>query len=209
MLGGLEHSVYSYINISKCFLSQNIKYIIYKFFFWLEISTCTSDNCETDNGRVKHPLDCQYPSRLCDNGTICLTPDKLCDEYMDCVDRTDDNILCGNFWRCQVIDPTFCLETLVIRNFNFFFPVNYCDYKDKCSHNCYNAPEGYICGCPENMYLQNDNVTCADTHRCDVWGICSQKCVPIGQHSHKCTCFPEYEIQPDHFTCKSVGMYLY
>lgn len=91
----------------------------------------------------------------------------------------------------------------------FFFPVNYCDYKDKCSHNCYNAPEGYICGCPENMYLQNDNVTCADTHRCDVWGICSQKCVPIGQHSHKCTCFPEYEIQPDHFTCKSVGMYLY
>lgn len=89
------------------------------------------------------------------------------------------------------------------------FPAKYCDFEDKCSHDCYNAPEGYICGCPENMYLQNDNVTCSDTHRCEVWGICSQKCVNVGQHSHKCTCFPDYEIQPDHFSCKSVGTYWY
>lgn len=62
-----------------------------------------------------------------------------------------------------------------------------------------------MCYCPQNMYLQNDNMTCGDVHRCEAYGTCSQKCVKTGQHSHKCQCFPEYEIEYDHFSCKSKG----
>lgn len=76
-----------------------------------------------------------------------------------------------------------------------------------CSHICKNGPDGIICQCPKNMALQFDGVTCSIVSPCDTWGRCSQKCVEIGKYGHKCTCNEGYLLAPDHFTCKSTGIF--
>lgn len=75
-----------------------------------------------------------------------------------------------------------------------------------CSHTCKNSPDGFICLCPENMTLQDDNVTCSNVGPCNTWGRCSQKCMEIGMYKHKCTCNEGYLLSADHFTCKSTGI---
>lgn len=38
---------------------------------------------------------CDHPSRLCDNGTVCISVDQLCDTSFDCQDKSDEGLRCG------------------------------------------------------------------------------------------------------------------
>jgi len=59
------------------------------------------------------------------------------------------------------------------------------------------------------MTLQLDKVTCSVINPCNTWGRCSQKCVESGKYGHhKCICNKGYIIEADHFTCKSLGIFL-
>ncbi|KAK9892226.1 hypothetical protein WA026_019028 [Henosepilachna vigintioctopunctata] len=119
---------------------------------------------------------CEYPSRMCDNNTRCLSVDQLCDDIIHCIDLSDEGFR--------------CVEKL-------------CFHSYECSHECHNAPEGLICTCPPHLHLQADKKTCLDTHPCDAWGVCSQKCIPKGS-KYKCACSHGYSLKDDGFTCKSL-----
>ncbi|KAJ8961610.1 hypothetical protein NQ314_005912 [Rhamnusium bicolor] len=118
---------------------------------------------------------CEYPNRLCDNDTKCITTDQLCDEQQDCKDESDEGLRCSDML---------------------------CEHSFVCSHDCHNAPEGLICSCPPHLHLQADRTHCLETHPCEAWGVCSQICVPRGSR-YKCTCIDGYVMQEDGFTCKS------
>jgi hypothetical protein len=62
-----------------------------------------------------------------------------------------------------------------------------------------------VCYCPDKLHLQTDGLTCLLAHPCDMWGTCSQGCIPL-KKKHKCTCEPGYKLQSDGFTCHSNGM---
>ncbi|KAI5726754.1 hypothetical protein M8J76_007920 [Diaphorina citri] len=120
------------------------------------------------------PEHCEYPNRLCDN-TTCIPPSYLCNSKQDCLDGSDE----GPIYEKQ------CLRS-------------------DCHHDCYNTPEGFMCVCPRDMYLQPDLITCSYLHPCEAWGTCSQDCEPsVSNNSYKCTCHAGYELEPDMFTCKS------
>ncbi|CAH1165542.1 unnamed protein product [Phyllotreta striolata] len=135
------------------------------------------DQMCTDHNMTEFKLasSCEYPSRLCDNGTKCIGVEKLCNDRNDCSDGTDEGARCSDML---------------------------CEHSFVCSHDCRNAPEGLICTCPKNLHLQADKVNCLATHPCEAWGTCSQLCVPRGSR-FKCTCQENYVLQDDGFTCKS------
>nr|XP_008195317.2 PREDICTED: LOW QUALITY PROTEIN: prolow-density lipoprotein receptor-related protein 1 [Tribolium castaneum] len=120
---------------------------------------------------------CHHPSRFCDNSTKCITVDHLCDNIADCSDGSDEGGRCS--------------EQL-------------CDLRLDCSHYCHNAPEGLICSCPPDLHLQPDRIHCSKAHPCDTWGVCSQKCIAVGER-YKCGCFKGYVLESDRFTCKSTS----
>ncbi|KDR21144.1 hypothetical protein L798_04073, partial [Zootermopsis nevadensis] len=122
------------------------------------------------------PSECHYPSQLCNNGTLCLPVDWLCDGKSDCEDGSDEGLRCGE---------------------------RVCDRSSDCSHYCHDAPTGSICYCPSDLHLQPDKVTCLSTHPCEAWGVCSQLCQPL-KYGHKCLCEEGYKLHHDGFTCKSI-----
>ncbi|KAL1502194.1 hypothetical protein ABEB36_007372 [Hypothenemus hampei] len=131
---------------------------------------------QTELGIDHLPVSCEYPSRLCDNGTKCITMDKLCNDQADCLDGSDEGNRCSD---------------------------RMCDHSFSCSHICHNAPNGVVCSCPPHLHLQADLAHCLETHPCEAWGVCSQKCIPRGT-SYKCDCIEGYKLESDGFTCKSV-----
>lgn len=72
----------------------------------------------------------------------------------------------------------------------------------ECSHDCQNAPEGFVCLCPPHLYLKPNGLVCSAVHACEEWGTCSQVCEQVGKR-YKCNCRDGYTLQPDHFTCRS------
>ncbi|KAK6630731.1 hypothetical protein RUM44_002900 [Polyplax serrata] len=120
-------------------------------------------------------LECEVPSRLCDNGTKCVKVLQLCDNKTDCADGSDEGLRC---------DEQLCSVT------------------SSCSHYCQNTPEGFTCYCPKGLHLQPDSLTCLESHPCNSWGVCSQHCIPL-RNRHKCKCEDDYQLQSDGFTCKS------
>lgn len=77
-----------------------------------------------------------------------------------------------------------------------------CDHNAECSHFCHNAPEGFVCSCPQHLFLKADKRMCSSQHACEHWGVCSQICEQVGK-SHKCKCRDGYTLQYDQFTCRS------
>nr|XP_022909737.1 low-density lipoprotein receptor-related protein 1 isoform X1 [Onthophagus taurus] len=139
-------------------------------------------NCSNSDHTIKPPhhhdidvVNCHHPSRWCDNNTVCVNVNLLCDGKYDCDDYSDEGLRC---------DDKVCLVSSV------------------CSHNCHNAPEGAVCSCPDDLFLQPDKKHCLEMHPCESWGVCSQKCIPIGSR-YKCECHPGYSLMADGFTCKS------
>nr|XP_045618524.1 low-density lipoprotein receptor-related protein 1B-like isoform X1 [Procambarus clarkii] len=120
------------------------------------------------------PVKCTPPSHLCDNSTVCVPPASLCDGHSNCKDGSDEGGRCGSF-DCELMD---------------------------CHKNCTQGPGGPVCTCPKGQTLLSDGRMCTHLHPCQQWGTCSQECVPT-KHSHKCVCIEGYQIEPDHFTCKS------
>ncbi|XP_066143818.1 prolow-density lipoprotein receptor-related protein 1 [Euwallacea fornicatus] len=121
---------------------------------------------------------CEYPQRLCDNDTKCITVRQLCDNKADCLDGSDEGMRCAD---------------------------QMCDHSFICSHVCHNAPDGVVCTCPPHLHLQADLTHCLETHPCEAWGVCSQKCIPRGSR-YKCACLEGYVLQEDGFTCKSTDV---
>ncbi|GLH07806.1 LOW QUALITY PROTEIN: Putative vitellogenin receptor, partial [Gryllus bimaculatus] len=121
------------------------------------------------------PENCLHPSLLCDGGVTCVPVDRLCDGHHDCADRSDEGGLCDD---------------------------KMCAYRSDCSHHCHDSPQGFVCWCPESLYLQTDGLTCGISHPCSSWGACSQVCEQHGTR-HKCSCEPGYVLQSDYYTCKS------
>lgn len=121
-------------------------------------------------------LICEHPSRFCDNNSVCIGVEQLCDGHYDCQDMSDEGLRCKE---------QLCLHSFI------------------CSHTCHNAPEGVVCSCPPELHLQPDQIRCLSTHPCEAWGVCSQKCIAIGSR-YKCECLPEYSLADDGFTCKSI-----
>lgn len=93
---------------------------LHKTFFNADIisdnktTTCKGGHCKgttpttTSPSSIK-PSKCTYPSRLCDNGTICVTVDQLCDSKYDCVDLSDEGLRCGQFLNCyNILDEKEC-----------------------------------------------------------------------------------------------------
>lgn len=59
------------------------------------IKNCTTENCqprEIDNSSINI---CAYPNHSCDNNTMCVTVDDLCNGKNDCLDGTDEGGQCG------------------------------------------------------------------------------------------------------------------
>ncbi|KAK9679907.1 Low-density lipoprotein receptor repeat class B [Popillia japonica] len=146
-----------------------------------------SDELKCDPAKMHHTnvswtptpptsLTCEHPSRFCDNSTVCIGVEQLCDGQLDCQDMSDEGLRCKE---------QLCLHSFI------------------CSHTCHNAPEGVVCSCPPELHLQPDQIHCLDTHPCEAWGVCSQECKPMGSR-YKCECLPEYSLADDGFTCKSV-----
>lgn len=118
---------------------------------------------------------CEYPDRVCNETGACIHVEQLCDGRSDCPDGTDEGFHCE---------------------------LNLCKRTSECSHMCHNAPEGYVCSCPPNMFLKADGKQCTFEHACEHWGTCSQLCEQNGKH-FKCKCLDGYSLESDQFTCRS------
>ncbi|XP_042220954.1 prolow-density lipoprotein receptor-related protein 1-like isoform X2 [Homarus americanus] len=120
------------------------------------------------------PIKCPAPGHICDNNTLCIQPENLCDDQKHCKDGSDEGGRC-KYFECELMD---------------------------CQKNCTQGPGGPVCTCPKGQTLLPDGRLCSSLHPCEQWGTCSQECVPT-KHSHKCVCIKGYQIEQDHFTCKS------
>ena len=68
------------------------------------------ENCPTPK------LICELPNWSCDNGTLCLDIEQVCDQVHDCEDKSDEGFLCSQN-RCN-------------------------SFENECSHFCHNSPLG-------------------------------------------------------------------
>ena len=68
------------------------------------------ENCPTPK------LTCELPNWSCDNGTLCLDIEQVCDQVHDCEDKSDEGFLCSQN-RCN-------------------------SFENECSHFCHNSPLG-------------------------------------------------------------------
>ena len=119
---------------------------------------CTDGSDE--KGCASKTPSCVHPSRLCDNNTRCIEVAQLCDGKADCADGSDEG--------------QRCIDDLCRHNQNC--TDSQCHQNHDCSHQCHNAPEGLVCSCPAGMTLGSDSRTCAISHPCEQWGVCSQIC---------------------------------
>ncbi|XP_052130857.1 prolow-density lipoprotein receptor-related protein 1 isoform X2 [Frankliniella occidentalis] len=120
-------------------------------------------------------LECEFPSKLCDNLTKCIQVSEFCDGEVNCDDHSDEGGDCD---------------------------LNLCGSSLECSHLCQNTPKGIMCYCPPTLHLQPDQVTCSASHPCETWGVCAHTCEAV-KSKHKCKCNTGYTLQSDLYSCKS------
>lgn len=123
--------------------------------------------------------DCKVPNYYCAQSKKCIPVHKLCDGRRDCSDGSDESGLCS--------------EKL-------------CDHITDCQFFCHNAPHtnGYVCACPQHMFLEADGKTCTAPQECDSFSTCSHLCVQLNPTKVKCKCFHGYKLHSDNFTCESL-----
>uniref|UniRef100_A0A8C4Z0G3 EGF-like domain-containing protein n=1 Tax=Gadus morhua TaxID=8049 RepID=A0A8C4Z0G3_GADMO len=138
---------------------------------------CDGDSDCEDNSDEENceALVCKLSHHVCANdSTICLPSEKLCDGTDDCPDGSDEKL-------CDLCSL---------------------DNGD-CSHNCSVSPgEGVVCTCPLGMELGADNKTCQIQSFCAKHLKCSQRCEQ-DKFSVKCSCYEDWELEPDMENCKS------
>ncbi|KAF4524352.1 hypothetical protein B566_EDAN007528 [Ephemera danica] len=99
---------------------------------------------------------CEHPSRLCDNGTLCIIVQQLCDKRFDCQDRSDEGLRCGLVCYCPdhlhlQTDGLTCLMA------------HPCEMWGTCSQGCTQLKKRYKCNCEPGYKLQPDGFTCHST----------------------------------------------
>ncbi|XP_043066692.1 low-density lipoprotein receptor-related protein 1 isoform X1 [Drosophila bipectinata] len=137
-------------------------------------------NCSTINASrfdMNETVICEHPDRLCGFSRQCISVNQLCDGKNDCEDTTDEGFLCAD---------------------------KLCERDNECSHRCHNTPEGYICSCPDHLFLQPNGKRCSMQHACDHWDTCSQVCETSGK-GYECRCLEGFDLAYDKFTCKSTA----
>lgn len=50
---------------------------------------------DSDRSNLMKGPPCEYPSRLCDEGRVCVSVEQLCNNVTDCQDKSDENGQCG------------------------------------------------------------------------------------------------------------------
>ncbi|XP_034653858.1 prolow-density lipoprotein receptor-related protein 1 isoform X1 [Drosophila subobscura] len=137
-------------------------------------------NCTTIHATkfdMNETVICEHPDRVCGFSRQCISVAQLCDGKNDCEDTTDEGFLCAD---------------------------KLCEHGHECSHNCHNTPEGYICSCPDHLFLQPNGKRCNMQHACDHWDTCSQVCQTNGK-GYDCRCLEGFDLAYDKFTCKSTA----
>lgn len=137
-------------------------------------------NCSMINATrfdMNETVICEHPDRLCGFSRQCISVNQLCDGKNDCEDTTDEGFLCAD---------------------------KLCERDHECSHRCHNTPEGYICSCPDHLFLQPNGKRCSMQHACEHWDSCSQVCETSGK-GYECRCLEGFDLAYDKFTCKSTA----
>jgi low-density lipoprotein receptor-related protein 1 (alpha-2-macroglobulin receptor) len=134
------------------------------------------DESEIEKSQKTNRNDCKAPDYYCEANEKCIAVHQLCDGISDCPDNSDE------LGRCS--------ERL-------------CDKIVECQFFCHNAPNGYVCSCPQHMTLENDEKSCSEPKACDDFSACSQLCIQLNPSHIKCKCFHGYRLKEDNFTCES------
>merc|ERR1712119_188697 len=70
-----------------------------------------------------------------------------------------------------------------------------------CTHTCLDNEESYECLCPDNMYLEADNKTCASIDDC-ASSPCEQQCIDTAS-GFFCECGAGFSLNADGSTCSA------
>merc|ERR1712202_30788 len=128
------------------------------------------------------------------------------------IDRSEVVKISGAEERAFTTASFAALETTVLENIR----VSLCQNKDEClvdnvdecaednggcTHTCLDNEESYECLCPDNMYLEADNKTCASIDDC-ASSPCEQQCIDTAS-GFFCECGAGFSLNADGSTCSA------
>jgi hypothetical protein len=120
-----------------------------------------------------HFVACTTHQFRCMGGeTHCIARGKVCDQYPDCEDGSDEGEFCGA-----------------------------CEHYG-CQQTCLDGPLGPVCECGEGLQLDADGHGCSDVDECASGvHDCDQVCINSAESFH-CGCLPGFTLLPDDVTCE-------
>merc|ERR1712121_391456 len=139
----------------------------------IRVSLCQNkDECLVDNGG------CSHTCTDTDGSYMCSCP--------------EDFVLSGDLRTCVSI----------AENADQVDNVDECaNDNGGCTHTCQDTEESYVCLCPDNMYLEADNKTCASIDDC-ASSPCEQQCVNT-MTGYFCECGAGFNLNADGSTCSA------
>lgn len=64
-------------------------------YFLASVKNCTLESCQPQTIDKSSLNICQYPKHSCDNNTVCVPVNLLCNGINDCLDGSDEGKQCG------------------------------------------------------------------------------------------------------------------
>ena len=193
---------------------------------------CDFDNDCGDNSDEPSTCDYNFCPRdylRCKDSNGCAPYAKLCDNVLDCIDGSDENVtVCSELnhhkesailkSKCQAKDQFGCTNGACVPLLALCNGQDECgDYSDEascnvnecenpytCAHICNDKPIGYECSCRPGFTIRSsDPSMCDDINECEEIHPCSQMCLntPGG---YKCLCHDGYLAVDDKaHSCKA------